>query len=357
MCFFGTYDEDLHPRIRVVREGLGLHGHDIRVVNRPLGVSTAQKVQIASFPPLGVLLVVRLLVRWVQLLIASRGVSPAVVVVGYMGHFDIHFARLRFPRSYLVLDHLTGLGETARDRNVDTGVRGRVLDALDGWALRRADLVLCDTDEQATQVIDRSAAVEVVPVGAPLSWLEAGADAPAPTGPLKVVFVGLFTPLQGASVIAQGVVEALRTAELECTFVGTGQDLDAAKTIVGSNPNVTWNEWIPAAELPGFVASFDVSLGIVGTSPKARRVVPNKVYQGLAAGTVVITSDTPPQRRLKKRHSLDQLMLVPPGDPSALASTLQRLADSPEELRSIRRDGADAVGPTAVTGQLSARLS
>ena len=75
-----------------------------------------------------------------------------------------------------------------------------------------------------------------------------------------------------------------------------GQDRAEAQRLAAGNPRVEWLDWVPAARLPELVARHDVCLGILGTGAKARRVVPNKVYQGAAAGCAVITSDTPPQR-------------------------------------------------------------
>ena len=46
------------------------------------------------------------------------------------------------------------------------------------------------------------------------------------------------------------------------------------------------------------MADHDVCLGIFGTGAKAPRVVPNKVFQGAAAGCAIVTSDTAPQRRV-----------------------------------------------------------
>jgi hypothetical protein len=46
---------------------------------------------------------------------------------------------------------------------------------------------------------------------------------------------------------------------------------------------------VPESELRGYVARADVVLGVFGTSVKARGVVANKVWQGLACGRSVIT--------------------------------------------------------------------
>ncbi len=359
VLFFGTFDEELHPRTTVLREGLAARGNRVSSINRPLGLSTADKVRIARFPVLAVLLVFKLLIRWAQLLADSRGTQPTVVIVGYMGHFDVHLARLRFRSSFVVLDHLTGLAETARDRRVDHGVRFRLLGFLDRCALARADLVLSDTEEQAAQIAGHATEVIVIPVGAATAWHDARGSSTTPTGPLKVVFVGLFTPLQGTDVIARAAIETLQSAEVEFTFVGAGQDLELAKSIVPpDDKRVVWREWIPMIGLPGFVAEFDVSLGIFGSTPKALRVVPNKVYQGLAAGTVVITSNTDPQRRLKELHRLNRLRLTPPGDSSALARALIELAGSTERIRNQDLAGSEefTMAPSAIVAPLADRL-
>ena len=45
--------------------------------------------------------------------------APDVVLVGYLGHFDVHLARLLFRGVPVVLDHLVGASDTARDRRLE----------------------------------------------------------------------------------------------------------------------------------------------------------------------------------------------------------------------------------------------
>ena len=78
--------------------------------------------------------------------------------------------------------------------------------------------------------------------------------------------------------------------------------------------DVTWHDWVPIAGLARLVSEHDVCLGIFGASEKALGVVPTKVYQGAAAGCVVVTSDTAPQRRTLGAAAV----LVRPGDDAAL---------------------------------------
>ena len=85
-------------------------------------------------------------------------------------------------------------------------------------------------------------------------------------------------------------------------------------------------------------------------------MVPNKVYQGAAAGCAIVTSDTPPQRRMLG----DAAVYVAPGDPAALADTLRKLAADPagtERLRAAARKRAQgAFMACEVVEQLRQRL-
>jgi glycosyltransferase involved in cell wall biosynthesis len=266
---------------------------------------------------------------------------------------------MAFPRTTIVLDHLVFAGDTARDRGT-AGLRGRLLDALDRVALRCADVVVVDTDEHAELVPPRRRADTVVcPVGAEQSWFDAGAAAPGPDadGPLRVVFFGLHTPLQGTGTIAAALADLADRGDIRVTMIGSGQDYPRAREIGGVNPHVAWHEWVPARELPALVAGHDVCLGIFGAGPKARRVVPNKAYQGAAAGCVVVTSDTPPQRRALGSVGL----FVDAGDAGGIARALRRLADDRPGVAARRAATAtlarEQFAPRAVAGPLWGALT
>jgi len=170
-------------------------------------------------------------------------------------------------------------------------------------------------------------------------------------GPLRVVFYGLYTPLQGAPVIG-AALSLLAGAPVEVTMIGDGQDAAAAKAAAAANGAVRWVDWVPAADLPALVASHHVCLGIFGTGDKARRVVPNKVFQGAAAGCAIVTSDTPPQRRALGEAAV----LVPPGDPEALAAALRGLAADPAEVARLRREAARLAAGKFAPAQVVAPL-
>jgi glycosyltransferase involved in cell wall biosynthesis len=232
-----------------------------------------------------------------------------------------------------------------------------------------------DTEEHLEIVPERyRPKAVVVHVGAPEPWHRAAIEQSAATelsistgppagfsGPLKVVFYGLYTPLQGTPVIGEALGR-IAGAPVEVTMIGRGQDEAETKRAAAANQSVRWLDWVPAAELPALVAAHDVCLGIFGAGDKALRVVPNKVFQGAAAGCAVITSDTAPQRRVLGTVSQESgAVLVPPGDPAALADALLRLADDREALLKLRHAArqlaAERFTPEQVVGPLTELLS
>lgn len=336
---FGTYDVKSHPRVGIIADGLRAHGHEVQECNAPLGLDTAARVKILAQPWRVPVLLGTLARRWLTLAAAARRQArPDLVLVGYLGHFDVRLARLLYRRTPIVLDHLIGASDTARDRQLSGGgVRQLLLHAIDSGALRRAEVIAVDTDEHlGTLPAEHRDRAVVVPVGAPQSWFDAAPQESAGDGadtdrPLRVLFFGLYTPLQGAAVIGEALAR-LAGEPVEVTMVGKGQDLEATRRAAAANPAVRWLDWVPSHELPALVAAHDVCLGIFGTGPKALRVVPNKVFQGAAAGCAIVTSDTAPQRRMLG----DGALFVPPGDPGALAGALLRLASDRGELSRAR---------------------
>jgi glycosyltransferase involved in cell wall biosynthesis len=339
---FGTYDTTTHPRSGILLDGLRLSGDEVVEANIPLGLTTAQRVELLAKPWLLYRLVIRLLWRWTGVLNRAgkaRRTGPFdAIFVGYMGHFDVVLARARFPRDTILLDLLVLAADTARDREHHSGLRLPLLELVDALAVWCADIVIVDTVEDRELLGSRARSkVEVAAVGASESWFAAGAQRPQAKddAPLRIVFFGLFTPLQGSVVISEALARLADTEDIVATMIGRGQDWAAARRSASSNNRITWIDWIEPASLPSMVAGHDVCLGIFGATPKAQRVVPNKVFEGAAAGCAIITSDTAPQRRALG----DAAIFVGPADARSLAETLRELS---EDRDRVARLGAAA---------------
>jgi glycosyltransferase involved in cell wall biosynthesis len=211
----------------------------------------------------------------------------------------------------------------------------RALAAVDRRALRAADLVVSDTRASAEHLAELAGLpperLEVAFVGAEERIFAPGW---APTEPFTVLFVGKLIPLHGV----ETVLAAARTApELRFRLIGSGQ----LERLINDRPeNVDWVPWVEYEQLTGELHRAGCALGIFGTSGKARRVIPNKAFQALACGTPLVTAHTPGARELLVDG--ESALLVPPGDPRALATALRRLAGDPELAQRLSAGGRAA---------------
>lgn len=358
VLFFGTYDARRHPRVQVMSEGFAERGDIVCECNIPLGIDTAQRVDMLRRPWLVTLLIVRLARSWWGLWRRSRGIPrPDLIVVGYMGHFDVHLARRLWKGSPIALDYLISGEGTAVDRGSRSQAMRKLLSWIDRAALRVADIPCVDTaTNHAALPSDHRERAVVVAVGAPGRWFRAPTHCSKDR--LKVIFYGLYTPAQGAIFIGEAI-RRLRggPSAISFTMVGTGQDYEATRRVAAGYEHVTWVDWMALEELVETVALHDVCLGIFGTTEKGRGAVPNKVFQGAAAGCAIVTSDTPAQREAFDGAAI----FVPPGDPDALATALRDLAGDEELTWKMRTEAfarADQrFRPAAVVEPLRERVS
>lgn len=344
---FGTYNVRKHPRVGILISGLRKNGCTVEEINHPLELSTAQRVETLKKPwklfgfawnLLGLWRALRRDARtWMK-----RNGRPDAVLVGYMGHFDVLLAHHVFRGVPIILDHLIFAGDTAKDRGAQ-GIKVKLLQRLDRMAIGSATLTLLDTKEHQ-EMMPAGHKSMVVPVGAPDEWYAAGsvertAESDGSTSRSNdIVFYGLYTPLQGVPVIAEAArLLADRGLTPQFTLIGKGQDYDEVRRIAQGLDNVTFREWVEPEELPALVAGHAISLGIFSTTPKGLHVVPNKVYQSMAAGCAVITSDTAPQRRMLG----DGVVYVRPGDPRALADAIETLLTTPSALHQAQQRATD----------------
>jgi len=148
------------------------------------------------------------------------------------------------------------------------------------------------------------------------------------------VFVGKLIPLHGVATI----LEAARLApDTRVYVVGSGQQ---QRLLAERPPNVDWTPWLVYEQLPAVLRGSRAALGIFGTSAKAARVIPNKAFQALACGTPLITADTPAARELLVDG--ESALLVPAGDPQALAAALSRVAREDELAQRLSEGGLAA---------------
>lgn len=309
---FGTYDR-AYPRNAQVLSCLRQAGVEVIEWNRPVWRRHNWSVGPRGLVRLG---------RAELALARSRPPDADAVLVGYPGHLDLPAARRASPRLPIVFNPLVSLHDTLvtdRGRFRPDGLAARVIRRLDLAAFAAADIVVADTAAHA----DFFARALGVPAGR-LEIAFVGAEdrhfrpRPGESRPFTAVFVGKLVPLHGLETI---LAAARLAPEVPFTVVGEGQ---LARLLAVAPTNVTHVPWLDYDELPSLYSGAGCALGIFGTGEKAARVIPNKAFQAIACAAPLITADTPAARELLT-HETDAL-LVPAGDPTALARAVRRLA-------------------------------
>ena len=326
VLYFGTY-ERTYPRNAQVVSALRRAG--VEVAERHEQVWEGGEQWRA-----GARTALRLAVAEARLL---RGRPAAdAVVVGYPGHPDLPAARRVARGRPVVFNPLVSLYETLvedRGRFLRGSVAARALRALDRHALRAATLVVADTEANAAHLGELAGRddVAVCLVGAEERLFTPG---PEQREPGTVLFVGKLIPLHGLETI---LAAAHLAPELRFRIVGDGQ----LRGLLEARPaNVEHVRWVEYEALPGELRRAGCALGIFGRAAKAQRVIPNKAFQALACATPLVTAGTPAARELLVDG--ESALLVPPGDPEALAAALRRVASDSEQAARLSAAGYEA---------------
>jgi len=91
-------------------------------------------------------------------------------------------------------------------------------------------------------------------------------------------------------------------------------------------PNIRFEEWLAYEKLAERIGKADIVLGIFGDSPKASRVIPNKVFQALACGRPIVTRSSSSYPSELEINDENGTWFVPPADPATLAETVRNLS-------------------------------
>lgn len=245
-----------------------------------------------------------------------------------------HARALRVP---LIADPLI----SAYDKQVDERARlapgsaraARLL-AWERRLLAGADRVVVDTHGHAeyfaTVLEVARERLAVVPVGAD-ETLFAAAPMPSADDGIEALFYGSFLALQGPEVIVTAAAR-LRAARLRITMLGHGPLHARCVALAGGDPRLRFEPWLDYERLAARIHRAHILLGAFGTTPKASRVIPNKVYQALACARPVITRVAPAYPPALQQQPGAGLCFVPPGDADALAEALERICQQPGEL-------------------------
>lgn len=223
-------------------------------------------------------------------------------------------------------------------------LRGRIAMAFKRWALRRVD-TLTVVSRAMEEAVRRDGAVakrlEIVPMGTDLTRRFTPPPAPRGAG-LELLFVGRLVEKKGLEHLLRALPEILRARpEAKLTVAGRGPEEVRLRDLaarLGLGADIRFLGAVPHGELPAlfrratlFVAPFVVATG--GDQEGFGLVL----VEALGCECPVLTSDLPAVRDIVIPGQTG--VLVPPGDPRALAEATVSLLADPTRRRRLASAG------------------
>jgi glycosyltransferase involved in cell wall biosynthesis len=263
-----------------------------------------------------------------------------IIFVGFFGQFLVPIVRL-FTKKKIVFDTFLSAYQTlAFDRKVisPNGIAAAIIKFVEKLSCQIADVCLLDTEEHIGYFVkeyhlDRSKFHR--------SFL--GAESPEAltawaqrTNEPIVHFHGEFQALHGVKFIIEA---AKRLPEIKFRMIGSGRELEACiaycKTLKAEN--VEFIPMVPFETVKSYIKEATICLGIFGETEKAQLVIPIKVYEALAMGKPVITSNTPAMRELLTHR--EDVFLCNPADSDDLARAIGTLLTDMDLRNKIATNG------------------
>jgi glycosyltransferase involved in cell wall biosynthesis len=244
--------------------------------------------------------------------------------------------------------------------------KARSLAWVDRNSCRLADRVILDTSAHVAFFCEQFGLPRekfwVLPIGADDNVFK-----PAPqregNGQLyTVLHFGRYIPLHGLETVVRAAA-ALENAGEKCRFllVGEGEEREKIENLakglgIGS---IEFMSNQSPTKLATVIGEADLCLGIFGETGKASRVVPNKVYEAMAAGRPVITGDSPAAREFLRDG--EDCLLCERGNPLALAGAIRRIQEDASLSARLagggRRSFEQKAAPVVIGRLLSRKLS
>ena len=346
ICFFGTYDRT-YTSNKLMLDAFAKINVKVIEVNAEIKITRLDTKKEMNWFNLAKRVLNKFSIIWAIIKKWNEIKKCDVIYVGYPGHLDVFWAWpvAKMLNKKLVFNPLliiyTGFSKEQGilNKNSFMGIATKYVESL---AYNLCDMVFADTLLQKTFLIERLGVkpekIRVLPLGAddkyyhftPYSNLE---------HKLNVVYYGLYSPIHGVEYIIDAANILKNDHDIIFTFVGNGNtfkvNYDRAQKL--GLKNCIFYENTPLDEHPGIIAKGDIFLGFLQKHPSVDRIIPNKIYQGMALNKVVLTADAQVTRSLFTHKK--NMYLVEPANAEALVQALIELKNNPNMRKEIAENG------------------
>lgn len=283
-------------------------------------------------------------VRYIKVLIKfllKRKNDFDIIFIGFLGQPLVPIIKWLSDKP-IIFDAFISMYDTVcfdRKKLKPESIGGKFLYWLDKYSCELADKVILDTSTHIDYFIN-----EFRLDRKKMKRIYVGTDDQMfyPRGNIQnsnftVEFHGSFLPLQGVQNIIRAA-KILENEDIKFKIIGKGQTYrDALKLSKELEiKNITYVDWVKYEELPEDIASADICLGIFGETNKAKRVIPNKVFETIAMRRPLITMDSQAIRELLTDK---ENCILCKSDSESLASAILELKNNKHLREKIAEKG------------------
>jgi glycosyltransferase involved in cell wall biosynthesis len=242
---------------------------------------------------------------------------------------------------------------TGRQKPWDVVVRNpRWVAAVESYCIRRVDHILVVVEESAARLVGRGVPrerIDVVSNTPPASR----AVRPRSTGArrldarVELVYLGIQEVVRGLLELVEAVrILRDQAVPVRATIVGGGRDADLFRARA-RELRLTADDIVFTGHLPGHEAALEAiaraDVGVIAThkTAESESTIPNKLFDYMAAGLAVLTSDVTPCARIVRETGAGEVFRA--GDAGDLAAAARRVVED-----AGRREAAGEAGRRAI---------
>jgi len=317
VCYFGFYNPE-YSRNRILIKGLRQNGIEIIECNSRLrGIAKYLELAKKHF---------------------KIRKNYDAVIVGFPGYQAVILAKF-LTRKKIIFDAFTSIYDSmVWDRQLahPRGLRAGYYWLLDWVSCKLADKILLDTMANIDYFVKT---FRLKPEKFRRIFVGSDDEAIYPLAKKEkrnyflVHFHGSFIPLQGIEYI----IKAAKILEKENVMFNIIGSKIKKKYKNLKSININFVENVPYKKLKDYLAEADLCLGIFGDTPKVARVIPNKVFEALAAKRPVITGESHAIKEILSDRK--NVLLCGIADARDLADKIMELKSNPELREKIAENG------------------
>ncbi len=212
------------------------------------------------------------------------------------------------------------------------------------WQYRHANAVVTVTEKYREWLVGERGRsdVRLIENGANTDLFTPDVEPASPAPEPFVVFFGALAAWHGVGTMLKAKAHPDWPIGIALAVVGAGAETPQVEAAAAGDPTIHYVGRQPYKSIPGLIVrSLAGLVPIENVGGRASAGSPLKLYETLAAGVPVLATDLPPQADFVRRY--DCGMLVPPGDPGALARAVAAVARDPGSAQRMGARGRTAV--------------